>query len=64
MLNNTDIDNPTIGFNGDYWEVVGGHNDPVNPISPPAPKPFKPDEEAGAFALGAVIAIFIAPVLI
>jgi hypothetical protein len=22
MLNNTDNDNPTIGFNGDYWEVV------------------------------------------
>jgi hypothetical protein len=22
MLNNTDTDYPTIGFNGDYWEVV------------------------------------------
>jgi len=64
MLNNTDIDNPTIGFNGKYWQVVDEHSDPVNPVSPPPPKPFKPDEEAIAFALGGLIAIFIAPILI
>jgi hypothetical protein len=38
MLNYTDN---TIGFNGDYSEVVYKPNDPIQP----KPKPFNPDAE-------------------